>query len=321
MDKYLHYKAIDFAQEDSFIKWVKGEAVDKAEEWSSWVAQHQDMAPIIDEAKQIVNTVVFQQEEVDGKVKDRIWQNINNQTEAKVRSRTSIVRLLAYGAAAAVALLMVFTTVMSPYDTTIKTSFANTEFIDLPDGSSVAINADSKISYDVGSWEKDRTLTLEGEAYFEVEKGSLFKVKTDLGEVTVLGTSFNVFAREGKLFVQCETGKVRVTSNQAETILTASETVKIEEGRHGAKSSLDAEGQRSQWQLGLFSYKNTTLSIVVKELERQFDMKIKIDKNLLDQEYTGSFKIANGSDALSEVFWPLNLEYKQEGNVVSVTKK
>lgn len=321
MDKYLHYKALDLAQEPSFIQWVKGKESKNSEDWSNWLTQHPNMAGVVEEARRIVNSVVFKQEEIDSKIKDRLWNNINDQTNTNAQPKTSIIRLLAYGAAAAVAVFLVFTTVMSPYDTTVETSYAKTEFVDLPDGSSVAINADSKLSYDAGSWDKDRTLTLEGEAYFEVEKGSQFKVKTEAGEVAVLGTSFNVFAREDLLFVQCETGKVRVTNDEAETILIANETVKIEEGRHGAKSSLEAEGRRSQWQSGLFSYKNTTLGTVVNELERQFDVEIKIDQSLLDQEYTGSFKIANGADAMSEVFWPLNLEFKQEGNIVNVTKQ
>jgi transmembrane sensor len=41
-------------------------------------------------------------------------------------------------------------------------------------------------------WSKERTLSLEGEAFFEVQKGSKFSVVTSDGIVEVLGTSFDV---------------------------------------------------------------------------------------------------------------------------------
>ena len=56
-----------------------------------------------------------------------------------------------------------------------------------------------------------------------------FLVKTELGTVRVLGTSFNVYEREGNFEVQCLTGKVEV-SNQDQSekvILTPGEVVSL----------------------------------------------------------------------------------------------
>ena len=41
--------------------------------------------------------------------------------------------------------------------------------IELPDGSSIQMNADSKIEYDTKSWNENRIVTLEGEAFFTVK--------------------------------------------------------------------------------------------------------------------------------------------------------
>ena len=321
MDKYLHYKATDLAQEPSFIQWVKKPASNQKEDWAQWLTNHPNMTEVVNEARLMVQTIVFDQKDIDQEAEDRLWENIDSNTHTINRSRRGIIRLISYGAAAAVVLLLMFTMLTSPYDTTVSTSYAQTKTITLPDGSSVALNADSELEYDSDSWDKNRLLTLKGEGFFKVEKGSSFKVKTALGDVTVLGTSFNVFAREEDLFVQCETGKVSVKNRNEETILVANESVEIHNGIHSAKIVISDQGKRSQWQSGLFSFSNIELRQVVLELERQLDLNIKVDKKALSLSYTGSFNIANGEDALSEVFWPLNLTFTKEGRTVIVNQQ
>ena len=50
--------------------------------------------------------------------------------------------------------------------------------ISLPDNSQVSLNALSSVTYNESSWDENRELTLNGEAFFKVEKGSTFEVKT-----------------------------------------------------------------------------------------------------------------------------------------------
>ncbi len=46
------------------------------------------------------------------------------------------------------------------------------------------------------------------EGFFKVQKGNKFIVHTPAGDVEVMGTSFNVFAREEASKVSCVTGKL-----------------------------------------------------------------------------------------------------------------
>ncbi|HEX6181360.1 MAG TPA: FecR family protein, partial [Chitinophagaceae bacterium] len=64
----------------------------------------------------------------------------------------------------------------------------------LPDGSTVWLNAGSKISYQPGLPGTTREVTLEGEAYFDIVKrtGRAFIVHTKEIDISVLGTAFNV---------------------------------------------------------------------------------------------------------------------------------
>jgi ferric-dicitrate binding protein FerR (iron transport regulator) len=54
--------------------------------------------------------------------------------------------------------------------TTFETSIAQTQSFQLPDESEVTLNAASKITFHKKSWKENRNLTLEGEAYFQVQK-------------------------------------------------------------------------------------------------------------------------------------------------------
>jgi ferric-dicitrate binding protein FerR (iron transport regulator) len=58
------------------------------------------------------------------------------------------------------------------------------------------LNAASKLSFNEKKWADQRALTLEGEAFFKVQKGQTFSVNTTAGVITVLGTQFNVKERK-----------------------------------------------------------------------------------------------------------------------------
>ena len=93
------------------------------------------------------------------------------------------------------------------------------ESIKLPDGSVVLLNHNSSITYD-----KDfdpRYISLSGEAYFKVTPADMpFTVSTELGEIEVLGTKFNVNSSEDELEVEVESGRVELTSGNEKRALT-----------------------------------------------------------------------------------------------------
>ena len=228
--------------------------------------------------------------------------------------------MLTYGAVAAVALILLFQNIGGDYDTSVNVPFAKTENVTLPDGSEVKINSGSKLRYDVKSWDKNRTVALDGEAFFSVKKGSKFTVETDNGSVQVLGTSFNVYDRGKKFNVSCETGKVAVKSAGQETILTPQQSVSVIDSKHVFEKYTPISDRRSTWQKGIFVYKASHLNEVIEELERQFDIAISIDNSLADENYTGSFNKVNRENALTEVFYPLGLKFEIDGKNVLVSK-
>jgi ferric-dicitrate binding protein FerR (iron transport regulator) len=160
---------------------------------------------------------------------------------------------------------------------------------------------------------KKRSLSLNGRAFFEVKKGSKFTVITDNGTVEVLGTSFSVLSRENIFEVICKTGKVSVSTkdNADIQIITPSEKVILTNNKL-VKSN--ANNESLAWKDGNYYFDNASLLEVIKELENQFKIKIKTDEKNLSLRYTGFFNTDNLGKALHSVTWPLNLKYELVSN-------
>src|SRR6187431_2877341 len=146
----------------------------------------------------------------------------------------------------------------------------------LIDESLVTINAGSTITYKKRSFKEDRVLLLDGEAFFDVKPGSTFTVKTNYGFVVVLGTRFNVVAREGVFEVNCYTGKVKVeTKKEQSIVITAGErSVENQEDQTLARSSFIPSEGNPDWMVGKFVFEDQPLSRVVSELERQYGIQV-----------------------------------------------
>lgn len=88
--------------------------------------------------------------------------------------------------------------------TEIEAPLGSKSSVILPDGTSVVLNAGSKISYAKNYGEKLRDIQLEGEAFFDVvsNKNKPFVVNTSSIKIMALGTSFNVKAYKGEETVQ-----------------------------------------------------------------------------------------------------------------------
>ena len=120
------------------------------------------------------------------------------------------------------------------------------EGVELPDGSVVLLNRNSSIVFDK-DFEK-RNVELTGEAYFDVAAATTpFIITTDLGEVSVLGTKFNVNANEDDLDVEVESGKVELKAGNEVKKLTKGQKGHFNKG----KNSIDVGNAKFKFKLWL----------------------------------------------------------------------
>lgn len=191
--------------------------------------------------------------------------------------------------------------------TQVQTQICQKLTIELPDHSEVALNADTQIEYNKGSWEDKRSLSLDGEAFFKVAKGEVFDVITEQGIVTVVGTAFNVKQRDDFFEVQCYEGIVKVTSNEIVKQLEAGDVFRMLNNNIQQDKT---EFISPQWMQGRSTFKAIPLKEVIAEMERQYNVKILFDNVDTSRQFTGSFTHKSVKNALISVTQPMDLNFK-----------
>ena len=211
--------------------------------------------------------------------------------------------------AASIALLSVFTyTVYLSQTVEVHTARGRQQEITLPDGSTVMLNAQSKISYNSIYWWFERRLAFQGEGFFKVKKGSTFSVYSSSGTTQVLGTSFNIYARKKEYKVSCTTGKVKVVlaNNQSQTLTPGLEVTSLQEGLTPVAFE---KNKTLAWQRGEFYFESNTLSEVFETIELQYNVNFD-DQNVdTTRSYTGFFTNQDIDEALSVVCLPMGLSF------------
>jgi len=324
-NKDIHNFINNLVEDESFITWVKSDYTEDDDKWSAFIDDHMDQMDDINAAIHMVRAIDFVDDNTINT--QNLWQRIeSNMVVDSPKKEASIIslsrfRMIGLAVAACVALFLIFRPGFNT-EKNINTTLGQELTEVLPDGSEVLINADSKITYDSKKWDRDRTISLEGVAFFEVQKGSKFTVQTPKGRVEVLGTSFSVRQR-GEIFeVICKTGKVAVTqtSDSTQLLLLPGDMSAMEDGKLILKSAKTDGVHRIDWIDGVYTFQNISAVEVFRELERQYAVEVLIPSGIDTITYTGFFNKGDLDKALYAVTWPLGLTYKVEGNRVLLSK-
>lgn len=175
----------------------------------------------------------------------------------------------------------------------------------LADGTHVWLNANSRLTYPVRFNEKNRSVVLEGEAFFSVTHNEKkpFVVRAQGYDIEVLGTEFNVIAYPQSDFFETSLlkGKVKVTTPLEKSIVLKPNR------RIYAQAGKTYEGPISHWdhflwKEGIICFNNETVEDIFVKLELYYDVKMEVrNKELLMHRFTGKFRILDGAEHLLKV--------------------
>lgn len=203
-------------------------------------------------------------------------------------------------------------------DTTFTTDFSEKITVDLPDNSKVNLNALSSITFNKSDWKNNRNISLKGEAFFDVEKGSTFNVNTTTGTVTVLGTEFNVKQRNNFFEVTCYEGLVQVTYKNKITKIKPGESFLV---LNDLVINNKTDYSKPQWLSNTSAFKSLPLKEVIAELERQYNVKVEAKNINTDLLFTGRFTHNNLDLALKSITQPLQLTYKKYNQTIILKRE
>lgn len=195
----------------------------------------------------------------------------------------------------------------------------------LSDGTKVILNAESKLTYPSEFSGKERSVELQGEAFFEVthNKKRPFIVKGSFLNVKVLGTKFNFRSYPNeKAEVTLDEGKVEVESSDLKNkrILSPGQQI-LYTPKEGMRliNKTDVSLVKS-WTTGELSFQNKRLDEICAELERKFNVHINIEnKKLIKEVFTCHFK---NTVTIDQIFILLketrNINYKIKNNEITI---
>ncbi|MFA5327476.1 MAG: FecR family protein [Prolixibacteraceae bacterium] len=192
---------------------------------------------------------------------------------------------------------------------------ARTKFI-LPDGSSGWLAGGSVLTY-AANFEKDRNVSVQGEAFFSVERDEEhpFLVKTDDLSLSVLGTKFNVlnYADEPTSEVVVLSGLVEVAGNTKKFTRQLSANKKFQLEKQGNKiylSDVDAKSYTA-WTEGRLEFNNEDLESVCRKIGRFYDVDVELNKKGLENNVLrANVKIGGLEELLKYMSLALPIKYE-----------
>ncbi|MDN5211827.1 DUF4974 domain-containing protein [Fulvivirgaceae bacterium BMA12] len=219
-----------------------------------------------------------------------------------------------------------------------STSPSERLMVRLTDGSEVILNAGSKIRY-LRNFDPDRrTVTLEGEAFFVIEKDKSrpFTVISDGISTTALGTSFNVNTEPGaggKVEIALVEGSVIV--GRAEDMYRSERSVYLAEEEQvilkpGEKLSLSPGGQQLNpfdvkevvgWKDGIIYFKNVPFQQVIKKLEKSYQVEFEViyqDPQQRNQRYSGEFQNRSLEYILRNLSFSSDFKFEIDGDKIKI---
>jgi len=204
--------------------------------------------------------------------------------------------------------------------------------INLPDGSSVSLNAGSTLRYPTDYGKIKRDIYLSGEGYFVVAKqeGKPFTVHTALKSITALGTEFNVKAYPDENMEE-------TTLIKGEVIIKNSEEINIFEPailKEGNKLSVTKSGSKLDviitqlekyeaaalisWKESNWYIESETLHELAVKLERRYNVTINIDEALKKYRFTGTIKDETLEQILNYMKLSAPIHFNVDGRNVNI---
>ncbi len=278
--------------------------------------------------------------EILSSARSTVWESIQTNISKKV-SRTYTKRsLIYYASASAAAVLILMVGIQLFIDKNLWNASADyTSFcvskgekgqILLADGTKVWLNAGSKLTLSNNFNVKNRTVILEGEAYFDVKKNdkSHFIVQTPSVDVKVFGTAFSVdaYPESGQVGVALLRGSVGVYKSGTDdqiVSLTPNQHILIDKSSYQSTINILEDDSDIAWTFEQLIFEHTPYKEVFSKMENWYGVNISIASPPKRKDLDYRFKVK--SESLREILELINkitpIEYNIDGKEVIISYK
>ena len=329
---YKNYSVEDFVENQDFQEWVKNPRPESDKFWKEYLEKYPAHHQRVKSARYILNTIgrCFDTAEKDveqlktKKSADRLKFKIADFEKRKWGGYARKFALI--GLASSVMLIGGIFLLQKPKDVFYSTGNAKRMNIILPDSSSINLNANSSISYNLEEWnDGKRIVNLIGEAYFNVRRipnGNKFRVFSGDVDVTVLGTAFNVKTRNNKSEIVLTEGDINLKVGDQKLNMDPGDFISYSNKDNHIEAKKVKALDYIAWKDGITIFNNSLLE-VTRELESIFGIEFEFeDETLLERQVQISAPTDDISQALEilSLVYKNDIEIKRKGNKIFINQ-
>lgn len=325
-------------RKELLTRYLNGTCTPEEERQIAWLLRGKDLdselLQLIDEmmSKQTNGAVLSRSD------KDRIYQGVQQQVGEERKRRWNVPFFFI---AASISLLLmgfagwyIWNTAMAAPAVHQIASGERHQIITMPDGTKVWLNAHSSLKYADNYGREDRSVTLQGEAFFQVkpDKERPFMVTAGPIQTRVLGTSFNFRAEKGQddISVTLLEGKVAInkidtltgTSTQELATLSPDHQVVYSRAADNAIIRPVAAADYIGWKDDILILKNISMKEAVSRIEKWYGVRIIIRDAAINQCIIhASFTKEPLTTVLHTLGMTSAFAYRQRGNEIILSGK
>lgn len=182
----------------------------------------------------------------------------------------------------------------------------------LGDGSLVYLNKNAELIFPQQFDSKQRHVSLTGEGYFDVKHmpDKAFVVETSTLQITVLGTSFNVWhdhKNAMKSHVAVDTGKVKVQFKNSDksVVLHAGEMLTADATTGTLTTEAITDRNFLAWKTGLLNFQDTPLESAFAAIGRTYGLDVNVRTDISGYRLTARFE----NESYEDIFKTLQILY------------
>ncbi|MFW0714329.1 FecR family protein [Pedobacter sp. N23S346] len=327
---YHSYHAEDFAADESFNAYYLESDQTAVKFWEEWISHHPEKLDEIYNAEQLLAALYLRLPDEELHLEfERFDQFLGSTSspEQFVKTERDKAPLRFWFAAMAVFLIAVFGGVFflikpgvnQPQTyITRKTSSGKMLIVSLSDGTTVTLNANSSIKYPKIFQGNKRSVSLIGEAFFEVSKDSTrqFIVTAGATKTTVYGTKFNIDAYpesknieialfEGSIAVSTssKSGGIRLQPNQKAVFNRAESSLSLQ--TINANEEID-------WKAGTLIFNNSGFEEIALKIKNTYGITLIDNSHSGQWQYTGTFNKTDYLTIIKNICFARNLTFSQD---------
>ncbi|HEY4107701.1 FecR family protein [Puia sp.] len=293
----------ELLSDESFLSWYFQQEQPSGGDWDRWMDEGPGRKELVLEAVAMLESTVVREkglpagqlERAEAALLQRIGTGARVAEMAPARSSLSGHRNWRWIAAACILVVlagaMVVMRIRSSGEQVLVTQYGQLSTRELPDGSQVTINANSRIRY-ANNWKDggEREVWMEGEAFFHVRKTlnhSPFVVHTDRFDIMVTGTQFNVVSRPGNANVMLREGSVILHGKDGRELDMVPGDFVEWDGRGLNRKTVQRDSVLA-WKDRKLFFDKTPLKDVATIIEDQYGVKVRLsDQSIGDSTITG----------------------------------